>query len=47
MSVSVTAYVDEERRRRAKEYGAAFFVTKPVDFEFLKAQLRELTVPLA
>ena len=37
-------YGDEERRRRAKEYGAAFFITKPVDFDFLKAQLRRLTV---
>jgi CheY-like chemotaxis protein len=45
--IMVTAYGDEERRRRAKEYGAAFFITKPVDFDFLKAQLRQLTVPLA
>src|SRR5215469_17958289 len=36
--------VDEERRRRANEYGAANFITKPVDFEFLKAQLRRLSV---
>jgi DNA-binding response OmpR family regulator len=41
----VTAYGDEERRGRATEYGAAHFVTKPVDFEFLKAQLRQLRVP--
>ena len=33
--------------RRAKEYGAAFFITKPVDFDFLKAQLRQLTLPPA
>ena len=45
--IMVTAYGDEARRRRAKEYGAAFFITKPVDFEFLKEQLRQLTVPLA
>jgi CheY-like chemotaxis protein len=38
----VTAYGDEERRRRASEYGAAEFVTKPVDFDFLKGQLRQL-----
>jgi CheY-like chemotaxis protein len=38
----VTAYGDEERKRRAAEYGAAEFVTKPVDFDFLKQQLREL-----
>jgi DNA-binding response OmpR family regulator len=37
----VTAYGDEERRRRA-EYGAAEFITKPVDFDQLKAQLRQL-----
>jgi CheY-like chemotaxis protein len=45
--IMVTAYGDEGRRRRAKEYGAAFLITKPVDFDFLKAQLRQLTVPLA
>ena len=38
----VTAYGDDERRRRASEYGAAEFLTKPVDFAFLKAQLRQL-----
>lgn len=38
----VTAYGDDERRRRAVEYGAAEFFTKPVDFELLKAQLRRL-----
>jgi CheY-like chemotaxis protein len=38
----VTAYGDDERRRLAEEYGAAEFVTKPVDFDLLKAQLREL-----
>ncbi len=38
----VTAYGDDERRRRATEYGAAEFITKPVDFAFLKAQLRHL-----
>jgi len=38
----VTAYGDEERRRRAKEYGAAEFITKPVDFDLLKEQLRHL-----
>jgi CheY-like chemotaxis protein len=40
--IMVTAYGDDERRRRAGEYGAAEFVAKPVDFEFLKAQLRQL-----
>jgi len=38
----VTAYGDDERRRRAGEYGAAEFLTKPVDFDFLKEQLRQL-----
>jgi CheY-like chemotaxis protein len=39
----VTAYGDDERRRMAEEGGAAQFITKPVDFELLKAQLRELS----
>lgn len=43
----VTAYGDEERRRRAAEYGAAEFVTKPVDFDFLKERLGQLHPPLA
>ena len=38
----VTAYGDDERRRVAEEYGAAQFITKPVDFDLLKAQLRQL-----
>ena len=38
----VTAYGDEERRKLAEEYGAAEFITKPVDFEMLKQQLRQL-----
>jgi CheY-like chemotaxis protein len=38
----VTAYGDEERRRRATEAGAHEFLTKPVDFDFLKEQLRRL-----
>src|SRR5262245_965377 len=37
----VTAYGDDERRQAA-ECGAAEFLTKPVDFEHLKAQLRQL-----
>jgi CheY-like chemotaxis protein len=45
--IMVTAYGDEERRRRASEYGAANFITKPVDFDFLKAQLRQLAEPPA
>jgi CheY-like chemotaxis protein len=38
----VTAYGDEERRRRAGEYGASDFLSKPVDFDLLKEQLRQL-----
>jgi CheY-like chemotaxis protein len=39
----VTAYGDEERRRRrASEYGASDFLSKPVDFDLLKEQLRRL-----
>lgn len=38
----VTAYGDDERRRRASEYGAAEFITKPVDFDLLKTQLQRL-----
>jgi CheY-like chemotaxis protein len=38
----VTAYGDEERRRLAAEHGAADFITKPVDFDLLKARLRHL-----
>jgi CheY-like chemotaxis protein len=38
----VTAYGDDERRRRAAELGAVEFITKPVDFDQLKEQLRHL-----
>ncbi|MBV9859865.1 MAG: response regulator [Alphaproteobacteria bacterium] len=38
----VTAYGDDERRQRAAACGAAEFITKPVDFELLKAQLQQL-----
>jgi CheY-like chemotaxis protein len=38
----VTAYGDDERRRRATELGATEFLTKPVDFDHLKAQLAQL-----
>ena len=39
----VTAYGDDERRRQASEFGAAEFITKPVDFESLRQQLRQLS----
>jgi CheY-like chemotaxis protein len=38
----VTAYGDDERRRRASDLGAAEFLAKPVDFDRLKERLREL-----
>jgi CheY-like chemotaxis protein len=38
----ITAYGDDERRRRADELGASEFITKPVDFDFLKQHLRQL-----
>jgi CheY-like chemotaxis protein len=38
----VTAYGDDKRRRRARELGAFEFISKPVDFDFLKEQLRQL-----
>jgi CheY-like chemotaxis protein len=38
----VTAYGDDERRRRAAELGALEFVIKPVDFTHLKERLRQL-----
>jgi CheY-like chemotaxis protein len=43
----VTAYGDDERRRRATEYGAFEFVTKPVDFDQLKARLSQLPTTAA
>jgi len=38
----VTAYGDDERRRRARELGASEFINKPVDFDQLKESLRQL-----
>ena len=43
----VTAYGDEQRRKYAAEFGAADFLTKPVDFELLKTQLQKLSLPMA
>jgi DNA-binding response OmpR family regulator len=40
--IMVTAYGDDERRRRASDLGACEFLAKPVDFDALKAQLRHL-----
>jgi CheY-like chemotaxis protein len=38
----VTAYGDDQRRRRAGELGASEFLTKPVDFDLLKVRLAQL-----
>jgi len=40
--IMVTAYGDDERRRKASEFGAAEFVTKPVDFDLLRQHLQQL-----
>src|ERR1700730_5428857 len=39
----VTAYGDDDRRRRARELGAFDFITKPVDFDQAKEQLRQFS----
>jgi CheY-like chemotaxis protein len=39
----VTAYGDDERRRRARELGASEFINKPVDFDQLKESLQQLS----
>jgi CheY-like chemotaxis protein len=38
----VTAYGDDDRKRRADQLGAAAFLAKPVDFEQLKQHLLRL-----
>ena len=38
----VTAYGDDQRRSLASELGAFEFLTKPVDFDLLKARLAQL-----
>ena len=45
--IMVTAYGDHERRRAARERGAADFITKPVDFDNLKRLLQQLAPPRA
>jgi DNA-binding response OmpR family regulator len=40
----VTAYGDEERRHHARGLGAFDFITKPVDFAHLRAQLPALSL---
>jgi DNA-binding NtrC family response regulator len=41
--MTVTAYGDDERSAWPASNGAAEFITKPVDFDFLKTQLRDLS----
>jgi CheY-like chemotaxis protein len=41
----VTAYGDDERRRRASDLDAREFLANPVDFDTLKSQLRQLAAP--
>jgi DNA-binding NtrC family response regulator len=41
----VTAVGGDERRREASKLGAFEFLTKPVDFDRLKAQLQRLAAP--
>jgi CheY-like chemotaxis protein len=41
----ITAYGDEERRRRADQEGADDFLSKPVDFDYLKQRLRSFYGP--
>lgn len=43
----VTAYGDDERRSRASQFGAVDFISKPVDFDHLKAQLGRLPAALS
>ena len=42
----VTAYGDDERRLKAAEEGAIDFLSKPVDFHYLKQRLRAFTSSL-
>src|SRR5215472_13719270 len=39
----ITAYGDDERRQRASSLGAFELLIKPVDFDALKEQLRQLS----
>ena len=44
--IMVTAYGDDERRQRASELGALAFLTKPVNFDYLKAELQGLNAQI-
>ncbi|MBD2701758.1 response regulator [Spirosoma sp. BT702] len=41
--VMLTAYGDSNNREQAQRYGADDFLTKPIDFTFLKQKLAEFT----
>jgi DNA-binding response OmpR family regulator len=41
----VTAYDDNERKRRASDLGTCDFLAKPVDFAYLRARLRQFQAP--
>ena len=41
--VMITAYGDEANRTRARGLGAAEFLTKPIDFDLLRATIANLT----
>ena len=41
----VTAYDDDERKRRAGDLGACDFLAKPVDFAYLRTRLSQFQAP--
>ena len=41
----VTAYDDDERKRRASDLGTCDFLAKPVDFAYLRARLNQFQAP--
>lgn len=42
--IMVTAYGDEANHQTALNYGADDFITKPVDFKFLKERMRLINI---
>jgi len=41
----VTAYDDDERKRRASDLGTCDFLAKPVDFAYLRTRLSQFHSP--
>jgi CheY-like chemotaxis protein len=41
----VTAYDDDERKRRASDLGTCDFLAKPVDFPYLRTRLSQFQAP--